>query len=183
MKRVAPSRVYRLLYPAVPVIVAASYEGRVSAMPAVSVISLSNEPPLIGISSSPSHATYGTIVRAKSLSVSWLDREYTGTVEALGSTSGAEVGDKLEAAGLHHSLSNPLKVPVIREASAYLTCTLAGVQRFGDHDLLVAEVREARAIADFGEYWAFGLYHPILYSGMGRRPPPPSGSDGRVRRS
>jgi len=168
MKRVAASRVYRLLYPAVPVIVAASYEGRVSAMPAVSVISLSNDPPLVGISSSPSHATHGTIVRANSLSVSWLDREYTEMVEALGSTSGAQVRDKLKAAGLHHSLRGPLKVPVIREASAYLACALAGVQRFGDHDLLVAEVKEARAIADFRDYWTFELYHPILYSGMGR---------------
>jgi flavin reductase (DIM6/NTAB) family NADH-FMN oxidoreductase RutF len=181
MKRVAASRVYRLLYPTVPVVVAASSGGRVSAMPAVSVISLSNDPALVGISSSPSHATHGTIVRAGSLSVSWLGREYAEVVEALGSASGAKIRDKLGAAGLHYSLKGPLKVPVIGEASAYLECALAGVHRFGDHDLLVAEVREARAIADFRDYWAFEAYHPILYSGMGR--PRIAPADGSVRRS
>jgi flavin reductase (DIM6/NTAB) family NADH-FMN oxidoreductase RutF len=168
MKKVAASKAYRLFYPAIPVVVAASYRGKTSAMPAVSIISLSNKPALIGISSSPSHATYGTIVKAKSMSVSWLDRRYAQTVEALGTKSGTEIPDKLGAAGLHHELKGSPEVPVIREASAYLACALAGVQRFGDHHLIVAEVKEARASEDFSDYWAFKVYHPILYSGLGR---------------
>ncbi len=169
MKRVAASKVYRLFYPAVPVVVAASHKGRVSAMPAVSVISLSSEPALIGISSSPSHATHEAVVRAGCLSVSWLDRRYASAVEALGTTSGSGTADKLRAAGLHYALKGSPEIPVIEEASAYLTCTLAGVKPFGDHELLVAEVVEARAIGDFREYWSFRLFRPILYSGMGRR--------------
>lgn len=165
MKRVPTSKVYRLLYPAVPAVVAATFGGTTSAMPAVSVISLSNDPALIGISSSPSHATYRTIVKAKRLSVSWLDSRYGEAVVKLGSASGNGIRDKLRAGGLHYSLKGAPQVPVIREASAYVSCTLAGVHRIGDHNLLVAQVREARAIEDFDEYWTFKLYHPILYTG------------------
>ncbi len=180
MKRVLASRVYRLLYPAVPVVVAAAHGGEVSAMPAVSVISLSSEPALLGISSSPYHATHGAIVRAWSLSLSWLDRRYARAVEKLGSFSGADVGDKLSASGLHCSLRGTPEVPIIREASAYAVCALVGTQRFGDHELLVVKVKEARAIGDFGDYWSFKTYRPILYSGLGR--PPPVGV-GTIRRS
>jgi flavin reductase (DIM6/NTAB) family NADH-FMN oxidoreductase RutF len=169
MKRVAASKVYRLFYPAVPVVVAASHKGKTSAMPAVSVISLSSEPTLIGISSSPSHDTHATVVRAGCLSISWLDRRYASAIEALGNTSGSWVVDKLRAAGLHYSLGGSPEVPVIEEAAAYLVCTLHGVRKFGDHELLVAQVREARSIADFRDYWSFRDYHPYLYSGMGRR--------------
>jgi flavin reductase (DIM6/NTAB) family NADH-FMN oxidoreductase RutF len=171
MKRVPASKVYRLLYPAVPVVVAASFRGKISAMPAVSVISLSNDPPLVGIASSPSHATYGTALKAKSLSVSWFDRRYREAVEALGTASGARTADKLRDIGLHYRLRGSPEVPVVRESSAYLTCTLSGLQRFGDHDLLLAEVKEARAIGDFRDYWEFRDYHPIMYSGLGRPPP------------
>jgi len=180
MRAVAPSKAYRLLYPAVPVVVAATCEAKVSAMPAVSIISLSNEPAMIGISSSPSHDTYGTIVRARCFSVSWLDERHVRAVEGLGSSSGAGVRDKLRAAGLHYRLRGTLAVPIVREASAYISCTLARVERFGDHELIVGGVRDARAIEDFGDYWAFRLYHPILYSGMGR---PRAGRSQPVRRS
>jgi flavin reductase (DIM6/NTAB) family NADH-FMN oxidoreductase RutF len=165
MRKVEGSKVYRLLYPSVPVVVAASHRGKVSAMPAISVISLSNDPALIGVSSSPSHDTYGTIIKARCFSVSWLDGRYASAVVGLGSVSGAGIPDKLRTAGLHHSLRGTPAVPVVKEASAYLACTLSKVERFGDHDLLVGEVREARAIGDFRDYWAFKLYRPILYLG------------------
>jgi flavin reductase (DIM6/NTAB) family NADH-FMN oxidoreductase RutF len=179
MKRVEAAKVYRLFYPAVPVVVAASHKGKTSAMPAISVLSLSNDPALVGISSSPSHATHETVVRAKSMSVSWLDSRYTKVVEALGSYSGGGIVDKLEAAGLHYDLGGSPEVPIIREAAAHLVCRLARVQRFGDHNLLVGEVKEARATGDFRDYWTFRLYHPILYRGIGR---PSTDVPQRVRR-
>lgn len=168
MITVPASRIYRLLYPAVPAVVAAAYRGKVSAMPVVSIISLSNDPPMVGISSSPSHATHKTILKAGCFSVSWLDRRYGKTVEILGSESGARVRDKLCKSGLRFVLKSSPEVPIMREASAYLTCKLAEVRRYGDHNLLVARVETARAIRDFREYWEFKEYHPILYSGLGR---------------
>jgi flavin reductase (DIM6/NTAB) family NADH-FMN oxidoreductase RutF len=171
MKRVAPSKIYRLLYPAVPVVVAAPRADGVSAMPVVSAVSLSSNPPLVGLSFSPTHVTYGAIVESGSFSVSWLDRRYMKEVEKLGTTSGANTQDKLSAVGLHYDLRGSPAVPIIRESSAYLACVLADIRNFGDHDLVVGAVRAARAIEDFNDYWSFEAYHPILYSGSGRRPP------------
>ncbi|MGA2664588.1 MAG: flavin reductase family protein [Nitrososphaerales archaeon] len=169
MRAVPASKVYRLLYPAVPAVVAAYHRGRVAAMPAASVVSLSNEPPIVGFSSSPSHATRDAAVGAGCFSLSWLDASHAAAVDALGRTSGAGVSDKLRAAGLHHApAARAPVVPVIREASAYLACTLSDLVRFGDHELLVGAVLEARAIGDFREYWTFERYRPILYSGTGR---------------
>jgi flavin reductase (DIM6/NTAB) family NADH-FMN oxidoreductase RutF len=171
MRRVPPSRAYRLLYPTVPVVVAAAYRGKVSAMPAVSIVSLSNKPAIIGVASSPAHDTYWTAVKARHLSVSWLDDRHRAAVMAMGNSSGARVDDKLSSVGLHYDLDSVLGVPVLREASAYLACELSDVQRFGDHDLLVAEVKEAKAVRDFGGYWRFDEYRPILYAGLGRGSP------------
>ena len=171
MRRVPPSRVYRLLYPAVPVVMAAVYRGKVSAMPVVSMVSLSNNPAIIGIASNPVHDTYWTALSARQLSVSWFDDRYRAAVMALGSSSGARMEDKLVSAGLHYDLRSEYAIPVIREASAYLICDVTDVQRFGDHDLLVAQVKEAKAAKDFRGYWRFEGYHPILYAGLGRGSP------------
>jgi flavin reductase (DIM6/NTAB) family NADH-FMN oxidoreductase RutF len=177
MKRVPGSKFYRLLYPQVPAVVASFRLGAVSAMAAVSVIALSNEPPLVGVSSSPDHATYRSLVGSRSFSLSWLDERYAGAVRRLGSVSGADVGDKLRACGLEWSLRKDPVVPVLNDASAYAVCRVVEVRRYGDHRLIVAGVKEARAAADFRGYWAFEAYRPILYAGMERSAP----DQGRVR--
>ena len=162
------SKVYRLFYPSVPVIMAARFEGKVSAMPVVSVMSVSNSPPRICFSSSPLHRTYEAIVRSKSFSASWLDRKFVKSVEKLG-TSSATAADKLSSAGLSHHGGKFLDVPVLDSASAVLECSVMEVRALGDHDLVVGEVRGAYAEGDFDDYWAFSEYHPILYAGMADR--------------
>lgn len=172
VKPVDPTIVYRLLYPTVPVVVAACFEGSTAAMPVASLVSLSNDPPLIGFSSSRSHATYRKIVDARCFSVSWLDRRYAGAIEALGTSSGWKVDDKLRAAGLHHDQRDGTpKVPQISEASARLVCSLEELHKYGDHELVVGRVLEAQADEDFEEYWKFLNYRPILYSGLGKARP------------
>jgi 3-hydroxy-9,10-secoandrosta-1,3,5(10)-triene-9,17-dione monooxygenase reductase component len=169
MRKVDDSKVYRLLYPAVPVVIAAAAGGKVAAMPVASLISLSSEPAMVAFSSSPSHRTYTTIIEAECFSVSWLDRRFSKAIEVLGSTSGEKGADKLKGAGLHHMKGKVLGVPVPEEASAYLECRFSMSQRFGDHNLVVGEVTAAQAVEDFHEYWGFERYRPMLYAGM-RRP-------------
>jgi flavin reductase (DIM6/NTAB) family NADH-FMN oxidoreductase RutF len=164
MNTVEPSKVYRLFYPSVPAIVACNDGGKTYAMPVVSIISLSNEPSLVGVSSSPSHATHGAVLRAGRFSVSWLSSRFVRAVETLG-TAPSTSDDKLKLAGLKHGKGRLLDVPVIEGSSAVLECSLAGRQPFGDHELLVGRVEEARAASDFGDYWRFRGYRPILYAG------------------
>lgn len=179
MRKVDDSKVYRLLYPAVPAVVAAYAGGRVAAMPVASLISLSSDPAMVAFSSSPNHATYAATIEAGCFSVSWLDRRFSGAVELLGSTSGPESVDKLESAGLHHKKGRVLDAPVLREASACLECRFSMSQKFGDHNLVVGEVKRADAIEDFSDYWQFEGYSPMLYAGLHR----PFGRFDRVRRS
>jgi len=164
MKKVGLSKAYRLFYPSVPVIVACTDGGRVYAMPAVSVVSLSSDPALVGVSSSPSHATHGAILRAGKFSLSWLGSGRVRAVEALGTTR-ATTKDKLRSAGLAHGKGKVLDVPVIEGSFAVMECSLAGREHFGDHELLVGKVVQARAAADFRGYWRFKEYKPILYAG------------------
>src|SRR2546426_4556563 len=124
MHEVSGSKVYRLFYPAVPVIVAARSEESVSGMAVVTIISVSNEPPRIAFSSSRSHHTYELVARSRSFSVSWLDSRFVKNVEKLGVSSGADVPDKLRSAGLSHTQGRVVDAPVINEAKATLECSV-----------------------------------------------------------
>ncbi|MDA4131807.1 MAG: flavin reductase, partial [Thaumarchaeota archaeon] len=86
----------------------------------------------------------------------------------LGMRSGRGIVDKLLSAGLHHRATGSPPVPVISEASAFLRCSVEEVRTYGDHQLVVGRVLEAKADADFHDYWKFEGYRPILYSGLGR---------------
>jgi len=164
MNPVDPSKVYRLLYPAVPAILSCVDRGMVYAMPVVSIVSLSGTPPLVGVSSSPTHATHEAIVRVKSFSLSWVDASFVRSLEVLG-TTGHTSPDKLGAAGLKHTKGKSLDVPIVEGAVASLECSLYARQALGDHELLVGKVHDARASDDFQDYWKFQTYSPVLYAG------------------
>jgi len=165
MNPVDTSKVYRLLYPAVPAILSCSDRSLIYAMPVVSMISLSNSPPLIGVSSSPQHSTHQAIVKVRCFSLSWVDASLVHSLELLGTTPHSGV-DKLQSAGFKHSRGRTLDVPIIEGAAASLECTLYARQTLGDHELLLGKVEDARASEDFQEYWRFQEYNPVLYTGI-----------------
>lgn len=165
MNPVDASKVYRLLYPAVPAIVSCGDGEKVYAMSVVSIVSLSSDPPLVGVSSAPSHSTHAAIVKAGRFSVAWLGSQMASALEFLGTAPHVEE-DKLRSAGLRHRRGDRLDVPVVEGAAAVLECSLHSRQATGDHELLVGRVEEARAIDDFDGYWRFEEYHPVLYAGM-----------------
>jgi flavin reductase (DIM6/NTAB) family NADH-FMN oxidoreductase RutF len=165
MNPVDTSKVYRLLYPAVPAILGCSDRSLVYAMPVVSMISLSNSPPLIGVASSPEHSTHQAIVNTRCFSLSWVDVSMVRALEVLGTTPHTSV-DKLHAAGLKHQRGRALDVPIVEGAVASLECTLYARQSLGDHELLVGKVQDARASEDFQDYWKFQKYSPVLYAGI-----------------
>lgn len=165
MNSVDPTKVYRLLYPAVPAIISCNDRGLIYAMPVVSIISLSNDPPLIGVASSPKHSTHQAIVSMRCFSLCWVDASQVRALEVLGTTPHSAV-DKLQTAGLKHTRGKVFDVPIIDGAVASLECSLYGRQSLGDHELLVGKVQDARASEDFQDYWRFQTYNPVLYAGM-----------------
>ena len=163
--KVEPSLIHRLFYPQVPAILSAMAGKRVSAMPVVSYTSVSDSPPMVAVSSVPSHYTCRLVLDAGRFSLCILDRDHAGAVARLASVSGAKVEDKLADAGLKYSRGEKLKVPVIKGSAAALECTLAAKRKFGDHLLLVGEVRTAWATEAFDGFWDFSRYRPLLYTG------------------
>jgi flavin reductase (DIM6/NTAB) family NADH-FMN oxidoreductase RutF len=165
MNPVDHAKVYRLLYPAVPAIMSCNDRGLIYAMPVVSIMSISNSPAMVGVSSSPNHSTHEAILRVRSFSLCWLDASLVRSVEMLGTTPNI-AGDKLHSAGLKHSKGKTLDVPIIEGSVAALECSLYLRQTLGDHELLVGKVQDARAAEDFQEYWRFQSYNPLLYAGI-----------------
>ncbi len=163
--KVDPSLIHRLFYPQVPAVLSATVGKRVSAMPVVSYASVSDAPPMVAVSSLPSHYTCKLAVEAGCFSLCILDRDHAGAIARLASVSGSKVEDKLADAGLSYSRGDSLKVPVIQGAAASLECSLSSKRRFGDHVLLVGEVRAAYAGEAFNGYWDFARYRPLLYTG------------------
>ncbi len=162
---VDPALLHRLFYPQVPAVLSVGYRGRVSAMPVVSYSSVSERPPLVSVACKPESFTCKLLVRARSFSLCFLDARFKVSVERLARLSGASVIDKLKEAGLGHTSSRALKVPVITGASATLECKVRESAMKGDHLLLIGEVKASRASRAFSDFWDFKEYRPILYTG------------------
>lgn len=157
--------IHRLFYPQVPAVLSARHRGRVSAMPVVSYVSVSDEPPLVGVGCNPSTFTCQLALKSKAFSLSLLGSAHFRSVEELASMHGTAVKDKLHAVGLEHRRGTKLAVPLIEEAEATLECKLKRSLNLGDHVMLIGEVKAAYATGAFTDFWDFGRYSPILYAG------------------
>lgn len=165
MKAVDPSLAHRLFYPDVPAVLAASHGGRVSGMPVVSFMSLSERPPIVGVSCASESFTLKLAIASGAFSLCILDRKHARSLAYLGSHSGKESSDKLRASGLKHTRGKRVRAPVISESVAVLECAPVGRSVIGDHTLLLGFVSAAFASADFHDYWRFRTYRPLLYTG------------------
>lgn len=163
--KVERSLLHRLFYPQVPLVLAAQFGTRVSAMPVVSYSSVSDSPPLLAVSCNPRSYTCKLALKAKCFSLSILDSDQSDALALLATTSGAKLKDKLAAAGLSHKTGEALKVPVVVGAEATIECSLKSRRPIGDHLLLVGQVRASYASEAFSDSWDFQKYSPILYTG------------------
>jgi flavin reductase (DIM6/NTAB) family NADH-FMN oxidoreductase RutF len=163
--KVSPSLIHRLFYPQVPLVMSVQFRGRVSAMPVVSYASVSDSPPMVVVACNPDGFTCKLAIKARSFSLSLLDRRRIEAFARLATVSGAKVKDKLTDAGLEHSHGTKLKVPVIKGAFATLECSLMSKKRTGDHLLLAATVEAAYATGAFTDFWDYSDYKPLLYTG------------------
>jgi flavin reductase (DIM6/NTAB) family NADH-FMN oxidoreductase RutF len=144
------------------------FGGRVSAMPVVSYASVSDDPPMVAVACNPGGFTCKLAQKARSFSLSLLDRGRVDAFARLATVSGAKVKDKLADAGLQHVTGKNLKVPVIKAAIATLECRLSSKRRTGDHLLLLAKVEAAYSTGAFTDFWDYARYKPLLYTGWRR---------------
>jgi flavin reductase (DIM6/NTAB) family NADH-FMN oxidoreductase RutF len=163
--KVDPSRLHRLFYPQVPLVLAAKHGKRVSAMPVVSYAQISESPPLVAVACDPKAFTYKLTSKAGAFSLSLLDSSELRKMETLAKVRGGDVVDKLREVGLRHSVGEAIDVPVVDDAVATIECSVESKNRKGDHVLLVGTVRACYATEEFNDFWAFRRYRPILYTG------------------
>lgn len=163
--KVDRSLVHRLFYPQVPLVMAAEHGGRVSAMPVVSYLSVSEKPPMVGVACAPKSFTCKLALRARAFSLSVLDRRNAGAMSGLATSSGAGVKDKLSEVGLAHRRGKKARVPVLRDAVATVECALRSSRKVGDHLILMGRVESAYASEAFTDAWDYAKYAPILYTG------------------
>lgn len=164
-KEVDPSKVHRLFYPQVPILITAEFGGRIGGMPAIWCMPLSFNPPLVGVAVGPEHETHRIITSAGAFALNWLNFSFARQVGELGETSAKEYKDKLSAVGFATVKGSKTGQPLIQEASACLECRLREKHVMGTHELLVGEVLAASANSDFDDYWDFSKYNPLLYAG------------------
>lgn len=165
MKAVDPSLAHRLFYPDVPAVLAASHRESVSGMPVVSFMSLSEQPPIVGVSCAAKSFTLKLAIASGAFTLCILDRKHVRSIAYLASHSGKEGSDKLKASGLRHRWGRRVHAPVISDSVAVLECAPVGRSTIGDHTLLLGFVAAAFASADFQDYWRFKSYRPLLYAG------------------
>lgn len=160
------AKLYRIFYPVVPIIVTAEHKGEIGGLTAISYISLSFDPPLVGVSISPENRTHFLTRESGYFAMNWLDVKHADKILFMGEKSSRVVKDKIEAAGLSVQRGKS-PAPVLKEAAAILECRVESIKRTGDHDLFVGECVYAYALDDFHEYWRFEKYSPPLYMGTG----------------
>lgn len=166
MRLVDKRLVHRLFYPSVPAILCSSKENKVSAMPVVSYLAISEEPAMVGVACSKDSFTFELANGSGFFSLCLLDKRYIKEVEYLGKHSGREINDKISLAGLHKTKAREIDSFVIEESSAVVECKKENTIPLGDHILLIGNVLCCYAVEDFRDYWSFKTYKPILYSGM-----------------
>jgi len=168
LNKVPFERFHRLFYPQVAAVIAATDGERVGGLLASSIMPVSFNPPRVATALGKNHTTTQLVEKSQHFSVNWLSHEHVEKMELLSKPAAASTVDKLKECGLMHRPGENTGAPILRDASAYLECRVATRLDTGDHILYVAEVVDARALDDFGEYWAFRVYKPVLYVGSAR---------------
>lgn len=126
-------------YPKLAVIVTCHAQGRDNAMAVAWLSSVSQNPPLIGISIAPKRYTYELILEAKEFGINFLSLEKAELVAGTGGCLGRDV-DKFERFKLQKEVSLKTSAPILKDAYAAYECTLFANHTYGDHEWFVGEV-------------------------------------------
>ena len=173
LRRVDLELLDRVLYPTIPVLVSAEYDGRVGGMLAAWWMQASFNPPLLAVAIAPERYTYKLIVSSGVYSFNLLDFSLVDKTPYLGDVSERFFRGKLSEAGLHVVRGEVLGAPIIAEAVAAVELKLVKVVEAGDHDIFIGEAAAVYASDDFsGGMWRLERYRPIMYLGRTRRPGP-----------
>ena len=142
----------KLLVRPVVVITTKSERGIPNAAPFSFNSPVSFEPPLYGFSCNPTHDTWKNIRENGEFVVNVVGKDFGGFMEVL-ETDYPYEDNEIEHAGLTEEKAEAVKPPRIKEAVAWMDCTLEKDVNLGDHIWIVGRVR---AVSVKDEFWKDG---------------------------
>lgn len=173
LKKIPLSVMDRILYPTVPIVVLAEYNGRLGGMLAAWWCQVSFDPPRIGVAIAPERYTYKLIKNSGVFGVGFLDYSMVDKTPYLGDVSERFFRDKIKKSGLNVVKGEVLGVPLLAEFVAAMEIELEKIVEVGDHDFFVGNIKSAYADEDdFDQLWKLRKYRPLMYLGRTRRPGP-----------
>lgn len=145
-------------------------DGRPNIITIAWMIPVSVDPPLIAMSVRPTRHSYALLAESGEFVVNVPQGGLAGEALRCGRHSGRSE-DKFVTTGLTASPARHVRPPIIAECPAHLECRLVEDIKAGDHRLMVGEVIDAYAIAEFTD--ADGLRdvertRPLLHVGRNR---------------
>lgn len=136
-----------LLHPNLTSLLTASHGGRETITPIAWLMPLSGEPPLVALAVKEARFSYQLLKKAGAFVLNIPFFQDAAKVWACGTSSGAQ-RDKFALTGFTRLAAETIKAPIIAESAAYLECVLHSDLVFGDHHLVVGEVKSARVKQD-----------------------------------
>lgn len=100
---------------------------------------INSEPMLVYVSIRPSRFSHEIITKTKEFVINLPNEKLVKQADFCGTKSGREV-DKFEVCGLTKRQSSKINVPFIEECPINLECKVLDIQKFGSHDMFLAEV-------------------------------------------
>jgi flavin reductase (DIM6/NTAB) family NADH-FMN oxidoreductase RutF len=110
--------------------------GRRNGFTAAWVMQLSFQPPLLGLSINPEHASYALLIDGGTFTVNVLERGQLDLARQFGVQSARNV-DKLAGIRWHAAASG---APVLDDCLAYYDCRVVARHSAGDHELVIGRV-------------------------------------------
>ncbi|MDY6911476.1 MAG: flavin reductase family protein [Chloroflexota bacterium] len=126
-------------FPRLVIIVTCHARGKDNAMAVAWHSSVSQKPPLIGVSISPKRYTYELILEAREFGVNFISLEKAELIAATGGCPGKAV-DKFRRFNLEKEPMLKTKAPILKDAYAAYECKLVENQTYGDHEWFVGEI-------------------------------------------
>lgn len=100
---------------------------------------INSEPMLVYVSIRPSRFSHEIITKTKEFVINLPNEKLVKQADFCGTKSGRDV-NKFEVCGLTKRQSNKIAVPYIEECPINLECKVIDIQKFGSHDMFLAEV-------------------------------------------
>lgn len=113
-----------------------------NAFTAAWIMQVSFEPLLVAMSINPQHASYSLLEKGGVFSINVLSRDQIELARHFGTQSGSQV-DKLKGIDWHAGVSG---VPLLDESMACFECRIASTMSVGDHQLVLAAVRDGQLL-------------------------------------